>query len=274
MQVRVAVIQIGTGYDKETNTSKVFDAIDRISRDNAKPDLVCLPELFTIRRLEKVRTKIGEYAERVPGDLSSELSKSARKIGCFLIAGSYVEVEGGRYYNTCLTFNKSGELVAKYRKTHLFDAPGGHSESSVLTPGNNLLLVNAEFGKIGIALCYELRFPEVARTLALMGATILCVPNSWPIDHLNIASDQLRILLQGTALQNQLYLIHANQFGSIDGELELCGRSCVVDPVGQIIAQASDNECILYTVIDTEYIERIRNSRLTYKHRRPELYRI
>ncbi len=273
MLLRVALVQIGTGYDKTANVNKVLNALDSISQMHEKPNLICLPELFTVRRVEEVKSGLGKYAETIPGRLSQELSGRAKKIGCILVAGSFVEVAEGRFYNTCLAFDGSGELIAKYRKTHLFDAPGGHSESSVLTPGDNLTVVDTEFGKIGLMICYELRFPEAARTLALMGATMLCVPNSWPIDHLNMASDQLRILLQGTALQNQLYLIHANQFGTVDSDLDLCGRSCVVDPSGQIIAQAPDQECTVHTIIDTDLVEKVRRTRLTFSHRRPELYR-
>jgi predicted amidohydrolase len=271
--VNVAGVQFGTAYDKEANVAKALGYLDSMVGNG--PDLICLPELFTLRRVERMRDRLGEYAETIPGPLTKALGERARRLGAYLVAGSFLEQgEDGRFYNTSPIFDPSGQITATYRKTHLFDAPGGHSESSVITPGNGLVTFDTPFGRVGVLICYDIRFPEVARTLALAGATILCVPNSWPIDGLSPGSDQLRILLQATALQNLTYLLHANQFGVIDGDLALCGRSSVVDPWGEVTAQAPDQEGVMRSTLDLSYLHRIRETRMTYRHRRPHLYRL
>lgn len=275
MEIEVVAVQFGTGYDKTTNLGKALGLLDEISERGWKPDLVCMPELFTLRRPERVGNRLAEYAETMPGPLTEALGERARRLSTWLVGGSFLEAGAEqRYFNSSPVFNRNGDLVAVYRKIHLFDAPGGHQESSVITAGDSIVTVQTDFGTLGLLLCYDLRFPELPRTLALAGADILCVPNSWPNDGLRMAAEQLRILLQATALQNLAHVVHANQFGEIDGSFHLCGRSCVVDPWGQIIGQAPDREGLLRCVIDTDHAARIRETRLTFSHRRPDLYRV
>lgn len=275
MEIEVVTVQFGTGYDKKANVKKALAYLDEIAERGWKPNLICMPELFTLRRPERVGDKVSEYAEPVPGPLCDALAYRAKRLGAWMVGGSFLEAgTDGRYYNTSPVFNPKGDLVAAYRKIHLFDAPGGHQESAVITAGNSTVTVKTEFGTIGVLICYDLRFPELARTLALAGADILCVPNSWPTDGLLMAGEQLRILLQATALQNLANVVHANQFGEIDGELHLCGRSCVVDPWGQIIAQAPNREGLLRCVLDTQHATQVRKTRPIFSHRRPDLYTV
>lgn len=271
---RVAVVQFGTTLDKRANIDKALSKLDELERTSGDGfDLVCLPELFTLRALsEPSLEEFNDFVEPEGGSLQGELAKRAASLGAYVVAGSFLQRgNDGRVYNQSLVFDRSGRVIDRYRKTHLFDAPG-HSESDRVAPGDGLLAFETDFGIVGVVICYELRFPEVARTLALAGASILAVPNSWPVDGVNLAADQLRVLLRGTALQNLCYVVHANQYGRVAG-LDLCGRSCVIDPKGEIVAQASDMEQTITTRIDPSFVRTMRAVRTTFRHRRPELYR-
>lgn len=270
-EVSVAALQFGSTLDKQLNIERVLKLLDDLEASGARLDLICLPELFTLRAFDDV-PDINDFIEPSNGPLEQELARRAAALGSYLVAGSFLRQEpSGDVHNESVVFDRDGSVLGRYRKTHLFDAPG-HRESHVATPGDELVIFDADFGTVGIVICYELRFPEVARQLALAGASVLAVPNSWPIDGLTMASDQLRILLQGTALQNLCFILHANQFGRV-GTLELCGRSCVVDPKGEIVLQASDSEQVVVGRIDLDRVAEMRAKRTTFSHRRPELYR-
>lgn len=270
-EVSVAAVQFGSTLDKDLNVERALKFLDELERRDVRLDLVCMPELFTLRAFDAV-TNVDDFIEPQGGALEQHLAKKASALGSYLVAGSFLqEGSDSNVHNESVVFDRAGQVVARYRKTHLFDAPG-HSESHVATPGDELVIFDADFGTVGIVICYELRFPEVARQLALAGACLLAVPNSWPIDGLTMASEQLRILLQGTALQNLCFIVHANQFGRVGG-LDLCGRSCVVDPKGEIVLQASDTEQVLAGRIDLDLVAEMRATRTTFSHRRPELYR-
>lgn len=270
-EVSVAALQFGSTLDRRINVERALKSLDDLERMDVRLDLVCMPELFTLRAFDAVGN-VDEFVEPRGGTLEPDLAKKAAALGSYLVAGSFLrEGSDGHVHNESVVFARDGQVVGRYRKTHLFDAPG-HRESHVATPGDELVIFDADFGTVGIVICYELRFPEVARQLALAGACLLAVPNSWPIDGLTMASDQLRILLQGTALQNLCFILHANQFGRV-GNLDLCGRSCVVDPKGEIVVQASDAEQVVVGRIDLDLVTEMRATRTTFSHRRAELYR-
>lgn len=268
----IAIVQFGSTLDRAANIHTVLAHLDDLVTRGARLDLVCLPEMFTVRALADIPPDaIHQYVEPADGPLERELAARARRLGAYLVAGSLLKRgSDGRVYNECAVFDRDGRVVTRYRKTHLFDAPG-HSESDAVSAGDQLVIIETDFALVGVVVCYELRFPEVARALALAGATMLTVPNSWPVDGINLGSEQLRILLQATALLNQCYVVHANQYGNVGG-LDLCGRSCVVDPKGEIVAQASDTEQTLLAHVDLSLVDSVRKIRSTFKHRRPELY--
>jgi predicted amidohydrolase len=268
--VEVAALQFGTSLDVEENSARALKALYGLAALGRSLDLVCLPEMFTFRALG---TPIdSDFATPAGSHLERQLAGWARAHHSFLVAGSYLRREAdGRVYNSSLIFDREGRQLGVYRKTHLFDAPG-HSESTWVTPGSHLATFNTEFAKVGVAICYELRFPEVARQLALAGCEIIVVPNSWPVDGTSMGNVQLETLLKGTALQNLSYILHCNQFGRV-ASLDLCGGSCVVDPKGEVVARASDREEALVHTVAIEYVEDVRRRRTTFLHRRPELYR-
>jgi predicted amidohydrolase len=271
--ITVAALQFGTGLEPARNVERALASMDELRGGPEQFDLVCLPELFTFRALHTVEPgQIQRYAEAPDSGLTERLAEHARALQTYLVAGSTLRrSDDGQVYNESLVFDRGGCVVATYRKTHLFDAPG-HAESDHVAPGDRLVVFDSDFGRVGVVICYELRFPEVARTLALAGANVLAVPNSWPVDGINLGAGQLRTLLRGTALQNLCYVVHANQYGHVAG-LDLCGRSCVVDPKGEIVGQASDRDGhAVVARLDLSFVEEIRKVRTTFSHRRPELY--
>ncbi|MFI9627413.1 carbon-nitrogen hydrolase family protein [Streptomyces sp. NPDC052042] len=266
---RVELIQMATTQDVEANIASALARLDELADSGARPDLVCLPEMFTFRPLGSVPvTEVG-----IPGGhpLAAELAARARRLNSYLVGTYITEEADGTYANTCRVFNRSGELIGSYRKTHLFDAPG-HAESAHVTAGERLCLVEADFATFGLVICYELRFPEIARTLALAGAECLVVPNSWPMDGSGRTPEELRTLLAATAIQNQAYVVHTNQTGRVAG-LDLAGGTCVLDPRGHVVADAGGNgEQTVSGALRGAHVDEARAHRHLYAHRRPELY--
>ncbi|GLW99444.1 nitrilase-related carbon-nitrogen hydrolase [Microtetraspora sp. NBRC 16547] len=266
--INVALIQMATSLDVDANIGVALSRLDGLVASGARPDLVCLPEMFTFRALGSRR--ISEVGVHAGSGLAAELAARARRLGSYLVGTWIVDEGGGVYTNRCHVFSRGGDLVGGHRKTHLFDAPG-HAESAYVTAGDRLSVVEADFGTFGIVVCYELRFPEVARTLALAGAECLVVPNSWPRDGAGRAREELGVLLAAAAVQNQAYVVHANQTGVV-ADLELVGGSCVIDPSGRLVASAGERDRDLLARLDGTLVDEVRARRLVFAHRRPELY--
>ncbi|MDA8229611.1 MAG: hypothetical protein M0T74_18310 [Desulfitobacterium hafniense] len=147
-----------------------------------------------------------------------------------------------------------------------------YKESKYIQPGNSIAVFDTDFGRIGMMVCYDLRFPELARTMALQGADIIFVPAAFPAGSpLPPRTDHWDILTQSTALYNTVYLIAANQFGNVGRENPF-GRSCIIDPWGTRIVQASGREEIIYGTLDLDYQRSVRESLAVWQNRRPEIY--
>lgn len=265
---QVTAVQFGTGEDVDANIATALRMLDGLNEDGDQHDLVCLPEMLTFRPLGTRPT--AEIAVPHTHRIRDELSVRARRLGSYLVAGYVMTGDDGRQYNVVDVFDRDGIRMGEHRKTHLFDAPG-HDESSHVVPGDALTLVDADFGRVGLIVCYELRFPEIARTLALAGAELFVVPNSWPTDGRVRAGGDLSILLAATAVQNQAYVLHCNQAGPVGG-LDLAGGSCVIDPKGARISDADGGDCVVTARIDGATMRDVRAARSVFAHRRPKLY--
>lgn len=265
---RVTAVQFGTGTDVDANIATALRILDGLDEVGVQHDLVCLPEMLTFRPLGTRPT--AEIAVAHTHRIRDELSIRARRLGSYLVAGYIMAGDDGRRYNVVDVFDRDGVRMGEHRKTHLFDAPG-HDESSHVIPGDALTLVETDFGPVGLIVCYELRFPEVARTLAMAGAELFVVPNSWPADGRVRAGGDLSVLLAATAVQNQAYVLHCNQVGMVGG-LDLAGGSCVIDPKGARIADAGAGNCVVTARIDGATLRDVRAARSVFAHRRPELY--
>ncbi len=266
--LKIAIIQIQTSYDKKANLEKTESLFSTLK--NEQVDLVLLPEMFQCAYDLKV---FPLAAENIPsGETCLFLSRLAREYGVYLIGGSIPEKDGDQYFNTSTIYAPSGEFISRYRKIHLFDVDFENlhfQESAVLTPGDSPLLVDTPWGKIGIMICYDLRFPELSRLYALRGANIIAVPAAFN----NITGPMhWEVLFRARAIDNQLFLLGASPAPLPDASYHAYGHSLVVDPLGHILEQLSEQEAILICEISLSAIPHARKRLPLLQHRRCDLY--
>ncbi len=219
-------------------------AVTRI-RQVGDADLILLPELWNIGFMSFERY-LSEAEDRT-GPTLTALRQVARELKVHLHTGSFVENDGGRYYNSSYLVAPDGEIIANYRKIHLF---GYNSrETQILTPGARVVVAETPLGRIGMATCYDLRFPELFRHMAGRGAEIVLVCSAWPYPRL----EHWIILNRARALENQCFLISANSVGLNMG-IQFVGHSMMVDPWGVIVAGGGDEEVTLRSQIDLERV--------------------
>ena len=268
-KMTAATIQMSSTPDKQEN----FETAERLIRCavSAGAQLVALPELWSCHGLEKVYR---ENAEPIPGPTTEFLGALARELGAWLLGGSILEGEPGaqRLFNTSTFFDPSGELVAVYRKIHLFDvkAPDReYLESRTIASGREIVTAKAGIATLGLSVCYDLRFPELYRLLALKGAEILAVPAAFT---LLTGKDHWELLLRARAVENQAYVVAPAQWGrKADGRWTY-GRSMIVDPWGTLLATCPDRDGHALATLDLDYLDRFRIDFPALANRRPETY--
>ena len=263
--MRAAIAQVMSSPDKAENLIKAKIYIKKAKKLGA--DLVCLPETFMITLPQESKTKYADVAEPLDGPFVSGLADAARESGIYVICGIYEPGDGEkvRAYNTIVVLNREGKLIHSYRKTHLYDA-FSYRESEIVIPGDGPLAVfETEFGKLGLMVCYELRFPEVARRLVLQGADTLIVPTAWMSGYLK--EEQFEILIRARAIENTVYVCACNKIGK-----SFAGRSMIVDPMGLIVASTGEDESIFVADINPDEVSRIREKNPSVAQRRTELY--
>ncbi|MGZ4951897.1 MAG: nitrilase-related carbon-nitrogen hydrolase [Halobacteriota archaeon] len=241
MTYTVACVQVGAlGAWKEN----VERAVTLVEETNA--DLVVLPELFA-------QCRDFTKAEPIPGRTSDTFTRVAREQGIYLVMGSMLESDGDeRIYNTSLLIDARGEIIARYRKIHLFSY--GSKERRSLAPGSDVVVVDTPFGMIGMSICYDLRFPEVYRALVKKGAEIIVCPAAWPYPRL----EHGLILNRPRAIEEQCYLVSCNQVGTPVPQLTFFGRSMITDPWGEVIVTGNEREGIINAPLDVDVVHSIR----------------
>ncbi len=261
-----AAVQMSSGPDKAANLATAERLVREAAAAGAK--LVVLPEVFYWRG---PRGAEREHAEPIPGPTSERLSRLARELGIHLQAGSIGEaIEGDpRCYNTALLFSSGGELLARYRKIHLFDVeiPGQVSarESQARKAGEETVAVPTELGTVGLSVCYDLRFPELYRKLVRAGAKILCIPSAFTFP---TGAAHWEPLVRARAIENQAYVIAPNQYGTSPNGYRDYGNSMIVDPWGTVVARASDGEGVLLAPIRLDLVDRVRRELPCLDHAR------
>jgi len=260
--------------EKEATVQKALALVEQAGRQGAR--LVILPEVWTGLGFS-TETLYKDIAEPIPGPVTDRLGKLAQRYGMYIAGSFYERAPDGRYYNTAPLIGPGGQVEGIYRKTHLFDGPQrpdikmGMQESAKLAAGNELPVFDTTFGKLGLTICSDLRFPEIYRTLTLKGARIIACVSAF----LNPRLDHWEILLRARAVENLVYMIGSGQY---DREpktgIGFVGRSMVVDPWGVILATASDRETCLVAPIDLDFIDEVRFRCPTLAQRRPELYEL
>jgi deaminated glutathione amidase len=270
-RLRVACVQLSSGAVKADNIEKADRLVARAAATGA--DLVVLPEKWNaIGSADTLRAN----AEPLEGGESVEAMRGwARQHAVTLVGGSITELREGRekLSNTCAVFDPSGEIVAVYRKIHMFDVEvGGHvyRESEAEEPGDETLVCDVEGWTVGLSVCYDLRFPELYRILALDGAELVTVPAAFT---LYTGRDHWELLVRARAVENQCFVAAANEWGVHEGGKASYGRSLIVDPWGVVLAQAADEDTVIAAEIERARLERVRRELPSLANRRPAAYR-
>ena len=260
-----------SGPVKAENVDKAERLVGRAAATGA--DVVVLPEKWNA--LGSAETLRANAEPLEGGETVAAMSRWAREHAITLVGGSITERRQGRtkLSNTCLVFGPGGDVVATYRKIHMFDVEvGGHvyRESEAEEPGDATLVCEAEGWRVGLSVCYDLRFPELYRILALEGAELVTVPAAFT---LFTGKDHWELLLRARAVENQCYVAAANEWGTHEGGKASYGRSMIVDPWGVVLAQAADEDTVIAAEIDRMRLRRIRETLPSLDHRRPAAYR-
>ncbi|GIO30984.1 MULTISPECIES: carbon-nitrogen family hydrolase [Paenibacillus] len=261
-KLAVALIQadIEIGSPK-ANKTRLSEMMEQAVQGNPKPDLLVLPEMWnTGYALEQIH----EIADPEGEDTRRFLSSFARMHGVMIVGGSAAVKKKGRIFNTMYAFDRSGRQIGEYSKLHLFRLM---DEEKHLTAGDEPVKLDLEGFAAGASICYDIRFPELARSLALGGAKMLIVPAEWPHPRLH----HWRTLLTARAIENQMYVIACNRVGSSRGT-DFFGHSLIIDPWGEIVAEGGETEEIVTGVISPELVDEVRGRIPVFADRRPEVY--
>ncbi len=269
--VRTAVVQLNSRDKFAENMAAVAQSLDHAATLGAQ--FVALPEFWSYLGPYEA---FEEVAQTLSGPAIALLQEKARQHKMIVHGGSVVEKHptlAGKFHNTSVLINRYGELVAQYRKIHLFDvdlANGEkHYESQRIIAGEQIVTAEIDGITFGLAICYDLRFPELFRALALRNAQILLVPAGFT---LHTGRDHWEVLLRARAIENLCYVVAPAQIGSYAADRQCYGRSMVVDPWGLVLAQAQDMPTVIVTDIDLAQIERVRTQIPALQHRRPDVY--
>lgn len=252
---KVAVAQIHTGEIREDNLKKMEKMIIDATKNNAA--LICFPEMSNI---QSAVLKPYEMAEEINGETVMFLSSLAKSYNISICCGSFFEKipNSEKAYNTSVFLGCDGDIKAVYRKCHMFDItlPNGRNtgESDNIEPGDKIVTFDTEYGKIGIAICYDLRFPEQFREMTREGMQILLLPASFVEE---TGKYHWEPLLRARAIENGCYVLACNQYGSV-GAHNAYGNSMIINPWGDVITRAGQSEELLFSDIDIEYVEKIR----------------
>ncbi len=243
--MKVSIIQTGirNRESKRERIERVNEILLTLQQSNFSPDLIILPEVWACGFLN-----FSDYqacAEEPDGPFFMKMQELSVRFGCMIHTGSFIEKDNGRLYNTSLLFDSQGSLLAKYRKVHLFGFES--EEQKLLTRGEEIITVQTEFGVIGMATCYDLRFPEQFRLMADKDTDICLVSSAWPMQRLN----HWRLFNQVRALENQCFLISCNCSFESEGSA-FAGHSMCVSPVGDILYEAGEEPVVLNVHIDPE----------------------
>lgn len=266
-----AAVQMDSQDDKMANLAAAEGYIREAAARGAR--LVVLPE-----SMNYIGRDMAQEAEAIPGGPTFQrLSDLARELDLWLEAGSIYESnpeDPVRPFNTTFLIRPDGTLAAKYAKLHPFDVvlPNGVTsrESDRVCPGKKLTVAETDLGKVGLGICYDIRFGEMFRIMALEGAKLFAVPANFTV---NTGKDHWEVLLRARAIENECYVIAPNQMGK-KPRFTAYGNSLMVDPWGTVIARASDKPGVITAEIDLDYVTKVRQSTFTLDNRRPDVYQL
>lgn len=267
-KIRISQIQMPVYADKKDTVKYISEAVKKASENS---DIVTLPEMFCCPYHVD---NFPVYAEKEGGEMWQVCSSLAKENNVYLSAGTMPEKDDeGRIYNTAYVFDRQGNCIAKHRKMHLFDinVKGGQCfrESDTLTAGDSVTTFETEFGIFGICICYDIRFPELSRLMALKGAQVILVPAAF---NMTTGPAHWELLFRSQSLNNQVYSIGTAPSRDSSASYQSWGHSIITDPWGRVISQTDEKECIINTEIDLDYILEVRDQIPVLKQRRSDVY--
>ena len=270
-KIKIAAIQMSTVADKMENVRTVKTYLEKIKDEN--PDFVILPEMFCCPYQTE---NFPIYAEKEGGPVWQQLSGYAKQYGIYLIGGSMPEKDAeGNVYNTSYIFDREGKQIGKHRKVHLFDidVKGGQTfkESDTLTAGDSDTVFDTEFGKIGVMLCFDIRFPVLSRMMVNDGAKVIFVPAAF---NMTTGPAHWELSFRTRALDNQIYMVGCAPARDVSAGYISWGHSIVTDPWGRVTGMLDENEGILLAELDMDYEEQVREELPLLKSRRKDIYQL
>jgi deaminated glutathione amidase len=267
--MRAAAVQLNSTDDKQRN----LEAAERLVHDAAADgaELIALPEKWNLLGGGEA---LRAGAEQLDGPTITAARSWARELGVYLVAGSIAEhrPDHERLFNTSVLIGPDGDVESVYRKIHMFDVDVGgvaYRESEHEQPGGEIVLAHAGEVPVGMTVCYDLRFPELYRILAVRGARVLVVPSAFT---LHTGKDHWEVLLRARAIENSAFVLAPNQIGEAPPHYRSYGRSMILDPWGVVLATASDEECFVAAELDFALQDRIRESLPSLANRQPDAY--
>jgi deaminated glutathione amidase len=268
--IAVAAIQMNSREDKSANIETALALIDQAAAGGAR--LVALPEIWPYLGPEEGNR---DAAEPVPGPITDLLAERAARHGIFIHAGSIHESREGdpKVFNTAVVIGPSGGIIAKYSKIHMFDvvldSVASYEESATVAPGDEIVTVDIDGVRVGMSICYDLRFPELFRILALQGAEIIILPAAFTM---TTGKDHWEVLIRARAIENQVYMIAPAQVGADSSGRWCYGRSMIVDPWGVVLATAPDVETTIHATLDRSILQKVRRQIPSLTNRMPDRY--
>jgi len=266
--IRASAVQYRPGSDKKRNLTQVAELIAQAAAGGS--NLVALPELFSWSGPQSQEL---DQAEAIPGPTSRRLSELAGEHGVYLVGGSILErpsADATKCYNTSLLFGPDGSLATTYRKMHLFDIEIGATvrarESTTRGHGSEPVCVNTQIANIGLAICYDLRFPELFRALADRHAEVVVMPSAFTAP---TGAAHWSVLVRARAIENQCFVVAPNQYGPTAHGFDSYGHSLIVDPWGTVLAEAGPGgPVVIDAELDPATLERVRRELPSLRHRR------
>lgn len=259
--MKVAVLQMSVAFREPEKNFACFYRLAAQAME-ARPDVLLLPELW---RLGFYPQPILSYADADGQQTRSALSALARRYQVNIVGGTIANAIGQQVFNTSYVFDRSGRLAATYHKSHLF-TPSGEKED--FHAGDSVVTFQLDGVTCGLAVCYDIRFPELVRRLALEGIAVLFVPAAWPLSRLI----HWQTLLRARAIENQIFVVACNESGTGANDIQLAGHSAIIDPWGEILAEAGEEETILHSNLRPAVRHQIKHTMDVLADRREKLY--
>lgn len=265
---KLAIIQIRTETDKAKTMDKAEHMIAEAALNGAQ--VIVLPEMWNCPYSKKY---FHIFADNEKGESVEAMARWASENGVILVGGSVPEKCGNRLYNTCYVFAESGNQIARHRKIHLFDVDikGGvrFKESNSFAPGEDITVFDTQYGKMGVEICFDIRFPELSRAMAKRGAEVILCPAQF---NMTTGPRHWELSVRARAMDNEVFFVGASAARYEGFDYECWGHSTVADPFGMVIATCDEKEQILYCNIDLNEVDSVRQQLPTFLHLREDVY--